>query len=131
MTLNIDFHSHVSRSSAHQMALAAKERGLQVLGLSEHVFQMEEARAPLAHTALEGPMMSLPAYIEAVQAAARETSFDVRLGLEVDFIPEKNEQIQTSIQGYAWDFLIGSVHEVDGELYELSYKMTREHGEAL
>jgi histidinol-phosphatase (PHP family) len=131
MTLDTDFHSHVSRSSAYSMALAAKERGLRVLGLSEHIFQMQESRAPLEHMALEGPIMSLSTYIEAVQAAADKTSFDVRLGLEVDFIPEKDTQISTSIQGYAWDFLIGSVHEVDGELYERDYKMTREHGEAL
>ena len=131
MTLDTDFHSHVSRSSAQQMVLVAKKRGLRVLGLSEHIFQMKEARAPLEHMALEGPMMSFPAYIEAVQTAARKASFDTRLGLEIDFIPEKHESIQTSIQGYAWDFLIGSVHEVDGELYERNYEMTREYGEAL
>jgi histidinol-phosphatase (PHP family) len=131
MTLDTDFHSHVSRSSAYSMALTAKERGLRVLGLSEHIFQMQEARAPLEHMALEGPMMSLSGYMETVQEAANKVSFDVRLGLEVDFIPEKDTQISTSIQGYAWDFLIGSVHEVDGELYERDYKLTREHGESL
>src|SRR5438874_13467296 len=94
MTLDTDFHSHVSRSSAQQVVLAAKKRGLRVLGLSEHIFQMKEARALLEHMALEGPMMSLPAYIEAVQAAAHKTSFDTRLGVEVDFIPEKHKQIQ-------------------------------------
>ena len=63
MTLNTDFHSHVARSSAYQMVLAAKQRGLRVLGLSEHVFQMKEARAPLEHMALEGPILSFPSYI--------------------------------------------------------------------
>ncbi len=131
MTLDTDFHIHVSRSSAYQMVLAARKRGLRVLGLSEHIFQMKEARNPLEHIALEGPMMSLPAYLEAAQEAVHKTSFDVRLGLEVDFIPEKCEQIQTLIQGYAWDFLIGSVHEVDGELYEYNHEMTPEHGKTL
>ena len=42
MTIDTDMHSHVSRSSALQMALAAQQKGLRVLGLSEHVFQMEE-----------------------------------------------------------------------------------------
>jgi histidinol-phosphatase (PHP family) len=113
------------------MALAAKKRGLRVLGLSEHVFQMQEVRAPLEHMPLEGPMLSLSAYVEAVQAAACRTVFDVRLGLEVDFIPGTNAQIQAPLQEYAWDFLIGSVHEVDGERYEQIYAMTREHGEVL
>ena len=42
MTIETDMHSHVSRSSALQMAMAAQQKGLRVLGLSEHVFQMEE-----------------------------------------------------------------------------------------
>lgn len=49
MMLDTDFHSHVSRSSATQMARSAHERGIRVLGVSEHVFQMNEGRTPLAH----------------------------------------------------------------------------------
>ena len=49
MTIDSDFHSHVSRSSALQMAQSAREKGLRVLGLSEHVFQMSEARQTLEH----------------------------------------------------------------------------------
>ncbi len=40
MTIDTDFHSHVARSSAFQMAQAAGEKGLRILGLSEHIFQM-------------------------------------------------------------------------------------------
>ena len=44
MTIDTDMHSHLSRSSALQMAMAAQQKGLRVLGLSEHVFQMQETR---------------------------------------------------------------------------------------
>ncbi len=91
MTIDSDFHSHVSRSSALQMAQSAREKGLRVLGLSEHVFQMSEARQTLEHLALEGPLLTLPTYVEAVQTTARHSGIDVRLGLAVDFIPGKNE----------------------------------------
>ena len=131
MTIDTDFHSHVVRSSARQMVQSAQERGLHVLGLSEHVFQMTEGRAPLEHLKLEGPMLSFSSYIQSVQAAGQELNFDVRLGLEVDFIPEKNALIQRSLQGYPWDFLIGSVHEVDGKQIEIKREMTREEGQAL
>ncbi|HZO70908.1 MAG TPA: PHP domain-containing protein [Ktedonobacteraceae bacterium] len=131
MSITTDFHSHVVRSSARQMVRAAQKRGLRVLGLSEHVFQMTEGRAPLEHMVLEGPMLSFSSYIEAVQAASQEQGFDVRLGLEVDFIPEKNAVIQASLQAYPWDFLIGSVHEIDGIVFERIDEIGQEEGEAL
>nr|BBH95829.1 histidinol phosphate phosphatase HisJ [Thermogemmatispora argillosa] len=118
MTIDTDFHSHVSRSSARAMVSEAKEQGLRVLGLSEHVFQMREVRPLLAHMPLEGPEMALVDYIEAVHEAGQALQFDVRLGLEVDFIPGKVEAVRELLQGYPWDFLIGSVHEIDGKLLE-------------
>ncbi|MBE3561573.1 MAG: hypothetical protein IMW89_20480 [Ktedonobacteraceae bacterium] len=130
MAIITDFHSHVARSSADQMVQAAQQKGLHVLGLSEHVFQMSEGRAPLAHLALEGPILTFAQYIDAVSTAAHKLQFDVRLGLEVDFVPEHNERIQASLRDYPWDFLIGSVHEVDGSLFEESGDLTRERGEA-
>ncbi|RAQ94872.1 PHP domain-containing protein [Thermogemmatispora tikiterensis] len=118
MTIDTDFHSHVSRSSARAMVSEARERGLRVLGLSEHVFQMREIRPLLAHMPLEGPEMALVDYIESVQEAGQALRFDVRLGLEIDFIPDKIEAVRELLQGYPWDFLIGSVHEIDGKQLE-------------
>lgn len=131
MTIDTDFHSHVSKSSVLQMARAAASKSLRVLGLSEHVFQMREARPLLNHLPIEGPLLNFASYIEAVQAAGQETSCEVRLGMEVDFIPQLNGQIQALLQGYNWDFLIGSVHQVDDLQFEAHLKLTREEGEAL
>ncbi len=130
MSIITDFHNHVARSSAIQMVQAAHAKGLRILGLSEHIFQMEEARTPLAHMVLEGPMLSFASYIENVHSAAQELNFDVRLGLEVDFVPDKNEEIQVSLQGYPWDYLIGSVHQIDGKLFENVSPQTQTEGEA-
>src|SRR5216684_2550195 len=131
MIIDTDFHSHVSRSSAAQMIETAQQKGLRVLGLSEHVFQMEEARPLLKHLGPEGPLLTFATYIEDVHTAAKQSDFDARLGLEVDFIPEKNELIQSSLQGYDWDFLIGSVHEVNGIYFEENREWSKEEGEAL
>jgi histidinol-phosphatase (PHP family) len=131
MTIDTDFHSHVSRSSAREMARSAQAKGVRVLGLSEHIFQMSETRSILGHLGPEGPLLTFPAYIEAVHAAAQGLRAEVRLGMEVDFIPGKNEAIQTFLQGYDWDFLIGSVHEIDGVQVEINKKRDREEGEAL
>lgn len=131
MTIYTDMHSHVSRSSALHMALAAQEKGIRVLGLSEHVFQMQETRLALHHLEPEGPLLTFSNYIEDVLATATQSNVDIRLGLEVDFIPDKNELIYAFIQEYNWDFLIGSVHEIDGVQFERNYKWSREEGETL
>jgi histidinol-phosphatase (PHP family) len=131
MTIDTDMHSHVSRSSALQMAQAAMQKELRVLGLSEHIFQMQETRLALQHLKPEGPLLTFDTYIEDVSSAASQSSLDVRLGLEVDFIPGKNELIQSFIQEYSWDFLIGSVHEIDGIQIEANYRWNREEGEKL
>jgi histidinol-phosphatase (PHP family) len=131
MTIDTDMHSHVSRSSAWQMVLAAQQKGLRVLGLSEHVFQMQETRLALQHLKPEGPLLTFNTYIEDVCVAANQSNMDVRLGLEVDFIPGKNELIHSFIQEYNWDFLIGSVHEINGIQFEANHKWSREEGEAL
>jgi histidinol-phosphatase (PHP family) len=131
MTIDTDMHSHVSRSSAGQMIQAAKQKRLRVLGLSEHVFQMEETRSALHHLGLEGPLLTFNTYIADVRTSASQANVDARLGLEVDFIPGKNELIHAFIQGYDWDFLIGSVHEIDGVQFEVKHTWSREEGEAL
>src|ERR1051326_1697059 len=118
MKIISDFHSHVSRTSALQMVRAARDKGITIFGLSEHDFQMTEIRPILLHLPREGAMISLPEYIEAVRIAAAELQVDVRLGMEVDFIPAKNDAIHGFIQQQPWDFLIGSVHEIDEEVYE-------------
>jgi histidinol-phosphatase (PHP family) len=126
-----DFHSHVVRSSVRQMVQKAQEQGLRIQGLSEHVFQMVEGRPLLPHMPQEGPFLTLDKYISNIQTVAEQTQFDVRVGLEVDFIPEKHAEIQQAIQGRPWDFLIGSVHQIDGVLFEEPTKRSRLEGEAL
>jgi histidinol-phosphatase (PHP family) len=129
MIIDTDLHSHICPSSARQMVQAAQQKGLRVLGLSEHVFQMKETRSALRHLELEGPLLTFNTYIEDVRTAARQSNFEARLGLEVDFIPGKNELIHAFIQKYDWDFLIGSVHEIDGVQFEANRKWSREEGE--
>src|SRR5215469_1032778 len=129
MTIDTDFHSHICPSSAYEMVEIAQKKGLRVLGISEHVFQMSEVRPLLEHLPQEGPLLTFATYIDLVRTAAQQLRFDVRLGLEVDFIPEKNQHIQAFTLGYSWDFLIGSVHEINSEVLEAKHELSREQGE--
>ncbi len=132
MSINTDFHSHIVPSSAGQMIQQAKEKDLRVLGISEHAFQIGEVQPLLAHMPLEGPILSsFEDYFERIKTAAEQFQFDVRVGLEVDFVPDKNIAIWQVLEGQPWDFLIGSVHEVNGVDFQSRHKWSREEGEAL
>ncbi|MGH2482060.1 MAG: PHP domain-containing protein [Ktedonobacteraceae bacterium] len=131
MKIETDFHTHIVRSSAIQMVQRAQEKGLRVLGLSEHVFQMREARPFLPHMPQDGPFLTLDEYFTSILAVKEQVHFDVRIGMEVDFVPDKHAIISQAMAGQSWDFLIGSVHEVDGLLFEWSHPQAREEGEAL
>jgi histidinol-phosphatase (PHP family) len=113
------------------MVQAAQAKNLRVLGLSEHIFQMSEARPLLPHLPQEGPFLTLDAYFLAIEEVSKRSGYDVRAGLEVDFVPEQNARLWQVIEGRPWDFLIGSVHEIDGLLFEQPHRHSREEGEAL
>jgi histidinol-phosphatase (PHP family) len=109
-----DMHTHFSLSTLSNMVQAAHDRGVKTLGISEHLFQLKEARPLVSHLPQEGALISLAQYRATVEALEEQYKgqVDLRLGLEVDFLPEKQEAIQAFVQPVPWDFLIGSVHEL-------------------
>ncbi len=90
----------------------AGEIGLDEVGLSDHyVLTPDRASKTWAM-----PLGALDEYVATVQAAARESSPDVvvRLGVEADFIPETAGELKVLLAEYPFDYVIGSVHLVDG-----------------
>ena len=51
---------------------------------------------------------------------AKERGLPVLLGLEVDFSPESYGRVLEFLDGYDFDFLIGSVHWIDGWMFDRS-----------
>jgi histidinol-phosphatase (PHP family) len=132
MPITTDFHNHISFTSATEMIQAAKQRGLRIFGLSEHNFQMTEMRPYFGHVPHEGRFMPFKEYFNEIQEAREAEHFDVRIGLEVDFDPARNDIIQSLLRPYPWDYLIGSIHDVDELHYDrMQEDPGRERGEAL
>ena len=104
---------YYSAANAERYREAAAARGIDELGVSEHVYRFAQAleiwRHPLWQSFAHD---DLDAYCEAV----REQT-DLRLGLEVDFIPGREHQISQLLEGRAFDYVVGSVHFLgDGAL---------------
>lgn len=102
----------------------AAERGVTDVGFSEHVYRFREALEVWRHPFWERYAADdLDAYCDFLQAM-KAAGHPVKLGLEVDYIAGREEQIAALIDGRPWDYVIGSVHfisdrGVDHEDYDV------------
>jgi histidinol-phosphatase (PHP family) len=109
------YHNHTTWSDgAPTLAAqiqAAKAIGLDELGISDHYVlhpDGEEVDWSL-------PLDMLGDYVLELRAAAHEVrGLTLRLGIEADFFPETIDALRERLQPYPWDYVIGSVHYVDG-----------------
>jgi histidinol-phosphatase (PHP family) len=102
----IDYHLHVIAHGERPMTVenilayceVATERGIGQMGITEHDRYLDDIDV-------------------AAFQRARELSRDVelRLGIEVDFVPGTEEQMERVVTALPYDYVIGSVHRVDGE----------------
>jgi histidinol-phosphatase (PHP family) len=111
----VDYHVHSThscdgKSSIIDMCQKAMDLGLAEIGFSEHAdFDPSD----------EGfGFLSYEKYSHDLQKARQlfEEKLCIRKGVEVDYQSRFEEQIRSWLQGKEFDFIIGSVHYVDGEL---------------
>src|SRR5205823_640454 len=58
-------------------------------------------------------LQDLDTYVEWVRQAQREfPQLSIKLGLEVDFIPDREDWIRELAAMHPWDFFLGSVHYI-------------------
>jgi histidinol-phosphatase (PHP family) len=102
---------------------AARAKGIEELGFSEHVYRFRQALDVWRHPFWElFATDDLDAYCEFLQAM-RHAGHPVKLGIEMDFIPGREAEIEGLLAGRPFDFVIGSVHfiadrAVDHEGYD-------------
>jgi histidinol-phosphatase (PHP family) len=85
---------------------AATERGIAELGVAEHVYRFRQSLAVWDHPLwVENAHDDLDAYCGFVR---EET--DLKLGIEADFIPGREERMRELIESREWDYVVGSVH---------------------
>ena len=120
----VDYHMHLRRPADgreevdHTLAAigpyleAAAERGVDEIGFTEHVYYFRQtAEIWINEYERERCLHDLDTYCDAVLEAKRQ-GLPVKLGLEVDYVGERQERLSELISGYPWDFLLGSVHYI-------------------
>jgi histidinol-phosphatase (PHP family) len=108
------YHNHTDFSdglaSIAELVHAARELGVEELGISDHFVLHPTGRAP--RWAMDP--RRLAEYVAEVRSQQSAAGPVIRLGLEVDWFPGQAGAIGEALRGIGCDFLIGAVHEVDG-----------------
>lgn len=114
----IDNHVHLENGPytldwLEKFIIQADQRGIEELGIVEHFYRFVEAKSCLFNDAIALKQnQHLEEYLE-LMARAGQKGWPVRTGLEVDYIPGKEEAIRNALRKLPLDFVIGSVHWLD------------------
>ena len=93
-------------ANAERYRETATERGIEELGVAEHIYRFAAAMEIWQH-----PFWRQYAHddIDAYCGFVREET-DLRLGIEMDFVPGSEDRIANVLDGRDWDYVVGSVH---------------------
>lgn len=109
--LPVDYHMHTTFSDGKAdhltMLKAAEVVGLQEIGFSDHLTPFDTE-----WSTKRTKLHEMAAGVESV--CHTSASVTVKLGAEVDFIPGKEAELCTLIDELPLDYVIGSVHFMDG-----------------
>ena len=93
----------------------AARRGVAEIGFTDHVYRFTVARDWLDEPLLARTTASTTsAATHAAVQAAQDAGLPVKVGLEVDYLAGQDEQIAGVVNGCDWDYVLGSVHWIDG-----------------
>jgi len=111
-----DCHIHTSNFSsdavdtAETMVRAALKKGVSYLAITDHLDLKPDGSLP-------SRLNELPAYRRALTALKEKyrDQLELAAGIEIGFVPQHAARIAALLDGLAFDYIINSVHEVDGE----------------
>jgi histidinol-phosphatase (PHP family) len=95
-------------ANAERYAEVGSERGIEYLGVSEHVYRFRQSLDVWRHPFwVANATDDLDDYCEFVRA---ETG--LALGIEADFVPGREDRMANLLETRDWDYVLGSVHFV-------------------
>lgn len=108
------YHTHTTwsdgKASLDDLVRAAIDQNINELGISDHLVLHPKNALPKWSM----DPVRIAEYARAVRSASDRSSISIRLGVEADWFPESAELIRETFERTEFDYVIGSVHFVDG-----------------
>jgi len=110
----VDYHIHTDRcghakGSLEEYYREAQRKGLEEIGFADHFPLDLLGFTPPIKVTMEGEELSQ--YVIDIDKLRQEKNNpSVKLGIEVDYLPGREEAIKKEINPYPFDYIMGSVH---------------------
>ncbi len=106
---------YFTAANAQRYREVAGQRGISELGVSEHIHRFSQALEVWTH-----PWWRQNANddLDAYCAFVREET-DLRLGIEADYVPGREDRMANLLEEHQWDYVIGSVHFLRDEAVDM------------
>jgi histidinol-phosphatase (PHP family) len=128
----VDYHMHLrgpseGREGPVELSVEAVERfveqaharGVDEIAFTEHMYYFRQAEPFLDHPYHVGRVAhDLDDYCDAI-LEAKSRGLPVKLALELEWLPGRDGELAETLRPYPWDFLLGSVHLVDGAAVDM------------
>lgn len=111
----IDYHIHTSRCGHAEGEMIdyvrrARELSLIEIGFSDHLPLLTKNDPTLAMS-----LDQLEEYIQAIEMLKKEfPDINIKTGIEADYLPGLEDETARLLDTYSFDYVIGSVHFIDG-----------------
>lgn len=119
-----DYHVHVERGPytvewLEEFVKVQKKVGVTHLGISEHAYRFHQTKHLLMNPwVARKKTEDLDQYLGMLMQA-RERGIDVKIGIEMDYMPENGQAMKAFLAQYPFDYAIGSVHWLGGFGFDL------------
>ena len=98
----------------------AGRKGVDEIGFAEHLYYFRQFEPLVEHPYQRSRNEhDLDSYCDAVLEAKRQ-GLPVKLGLEVEYYAGREAELAELLAPYPWDYLLGAVHVLDGEMVDVS-----------
>ncbi|MRX71039.1 histidinol-phosphatase HisJ family protein [Bacillus lacus] len=114
-----DFHNHLERGSLtldylKKFTDEAARKNIAHFGISEHAYHFYQTKDILSNPWVEERRYyDMNDYVSLFHQAWDE-GIDVKMSVEMDYTPGKHAEMKKFIDSYDFDYIIGSIHWVDG-----------------
>jgi histidinol-phosphatase (PHP family) len=118
MIYKTDYHIHTTYSDGREAPeaciAAAVKKGLREVGFSDHITLSEGKQKWCMDPKL------LPEYTRHIMRLKKEhPEIEIRLGIELDYIPNMDKITKKIVAGFPFDYIIGAVHYIGDETIEM------------